>query len=62
MKVEESENAIPNDTVGHDRAERLPGRVNVDPVCAGRARVAKATYDQLWWLIVDLEVEVLYGP
>ena len=31
--------------------------------CApGRARVAQATYDQLWWLIVDLEVQVLYGP
>jgi len=31
--------------------------------CApGMARGAKAPYDQLWWLIVDLEVQVLYGP
>jgi len=31
--------------------------------CApGRARGTKVPYDQLWWLIVDLEVKVLYGP
>ena len=21
-----------------------------------------ATYDQLWWMIIDLEVQSLYGP
>jgi len=38
------------------------GRTTEDSCAPGRARVAKATYDQLWWLIVDLEVQVLYGP
>jgi hypothetical protein len=28
----------------------------------GRARGAQAPSNQLWWLICDLEVEVLYGP
>ena len=28
----------------------------------GRARGAQAPSNQLWWLIRDLEVQVLYGP
>jgi hypothetical protein len=32
-------------------------------VCApGMARGAQAPSNQLWWLIRDLEVKVLYGP
>jgi len=32
-------------------------------ICApGRARGAQAPSNQLWWLIGDLEVQVLYGP
>jgi hypothetical protein len=48
-----------------NKAYDLPkktGRSKPCPCAPGRARDAEASNDQLWWLIIDLEVQVLYGP